>query len=633
MAKPEFGSLPAPAPASNSSARHPTPSPSRASNRVNRAPRSRPRRHPSPPAFLALLSAVSASPLAAHGYPLEPSETALPFLYPPFLYPTLTPPSLAKRAPDPSTSTAASSTTPTPPAPPSGCPQDEYRLPDKYAQGDDGRWHKTQWSLYGSIYCPVSLNYPSYVRTVTMRAQTSPRLFSLQGSCPPPSSVASPLQNDINDPSRPSPTGYPPPADDFDIASLPTGWSTVHTDNDFHGTAVIVALSVALAAMITILFSFIFWRRKRSRKRDPEKKGGTPPNIAEDDNSVREAKAAQKKWYKAANRWRGNLRFSARRRRTDRLLAQNASHVTLSPELEREIDVTDMGSSTYHSRASSPTPSVRTVTSAQSDVHASSSSSIRSSRSQRRTPQVLAFQAPPTDSPPLSPLSAQPPAYHPRASFSSSSLPHASELTYSDRNLSSKESLSLRPPPPMRGDDDSHLSSLSGHVATDDKAILSQRAALASAPLGTDSNFPQAASVPSMEEEDMFELPPGSRPTSPSGDAYGYEPRPPYSPPTSMLPPPPSKGKQKFDYSHDWDICADVDITLEPQLGPSAPPFEESEVEPSAPPFDLHMHVPSAPPMDTEDCPATTTIAAPEDADTVLTIPEHADPSGHHSGD
>jgi hypothetical protein len=104
-----------------------------------------------------------------------------------------------------------------------------------------------------------------------------------------------------------------------------------------------------------------------------------------------------------------------------------------------------------------------------------------------------------------------------------------------------------------------------------------------------------------MEEEDMFESPSGSNPTSPTRDTFGYEPQPPYSPPTTLLPPPPSKGKQKFDYSHDWDLCADDDITVEPSLGPSAPPFEESEVMPSAPPPDFDGHVPSAPPMDTED--------------------------------
>jgi len=59
-----------------------------------------------------------------------------------------------------------------------------------------------------------------------------------------------------------------------------------------------------------------------------------------------------------------------------------------------------------------------------------------------------------------------------------------------------------------------------------------------------------------------------------------------------------------FDYSHDWDISVNVDDTpVEPELGPSAPPFEESEVVPSAPPldFDSDVHVPSAPP---EDCPS-----------------------------
>jgi hypothetical protein len=436
-----------------------------------------------------------------------------------------------------------------------------------------------------------------------MPAETFPRRFLwLQGPCTPPSPVAAgPLQNDINDPPGPGPTGYPPPlTDEFDVASLPTGWSNVHYTNTYHSTATILALSVALAAIIIILFSVIFWRRKHSHKRDPEKKGSRPSNIADDDSfrSIRDAKAAQRRWYRAASRWRGNIRFSARRRRTDRALAPTTSHVTLSQDLQDQIAASDTESSAYRSRSSSPTRTVRSLTPAHSDVHASSSrASIRSS-----DPPHSQEQGPPIDSPPLSPLSAQPPAYRPRPSTSSSSLPYASsELTYSGCRSSSKEPLSLRQQSPPRGDDDSHLASLSGHVATDDKAVLSLRAALASAPAGSDSNFPHVASVPSMEEEDMFELPSGSNPTSPSRETFGYEPQPPYSPPTTLLPPPPSKGKQKFDYAHDWDLRADVDITVEPPLGPSAPPFEENEVMPSAPPPDFDVHVPSAPPMDTED--------------------------------
>lgn len=47
--------------------------------------------------------------------------------------------------------------------------------------------------------------------------------------------------------------------------------------------------------------------------------------------------------------------------------------------------------------------------------------------------------------------------------------------------------------------------------------------------------------------------------------------------------------------------------TVEPQLGPSAPPFEECEAVPSAPPPDFDVHVPSAPPLDSEGFPDTTT--------------------------
>src|SRR6266851_5402862 len=139
-------------PASDSSTRHHSASPSSSSNRVNRAPRSRPR-YSSPSAVLGLLATLSASPLSANGYPLEPSKPDLPFLYPSlFIQAT---PTFAKRSEAPSASDTPSSTTPTPPTPPSGCPQDQSSFPDKYVLGDDGLWHKTNWSLYGSIYCPV----------------------------------------------------------------------------------------------------------------------------------------------------------------------------------------------------------------------------------------------------------------------------------------------------------------------------------------------------------------------------------------------------------------------------------------------------------------------------------------------
>jgi hypothetical protein len=117
--------------------------------------------------------------------------------------------------------------------------------------------------------------------------------------------------------------------------------------------------------------------------------------------------------------------------------------------------------------------------------------------------------------------------------------------------------------------------------------------------LGSSSHFPPSA--PSIEDEDDFEFTPESRPSSPIRDA---EQRPPYLPPSSLLPPPPSKGKLKYEYSGDLDLGLNYDIAnFEPGLGPSAPPFEESEALPSAPPVDPDVDVPvaSAPTMGEDD--------------------------------
>jgi len=107
-----------------------------------------------------------------------------------------------------------------------------------------------------------------------------------------------------------------------------------------------------------------------------------------------------------------------------------------------------------------------------------------------------------------------------------------------------------------------------------------------------------------MEDDDDFEFSSESRSSSPIRDADGSEQRPPYLPPSSLLPPPPSKGKFKYDYSNDLNLDLNYDIAnIEPGLGPSAPPFEESEAVPSAPPVDLDVEapVPSAPAMVTEE--------------------------------
>ena len=350
------------------------------------------------------------------------------------------------------------------------------------------------------------------------------------------------------------------------------------------------------------MFLCIFWRGKYRPKRDPEKRRRKYSGTADDDNSrsIREAKATQKKWTKAAIRWRDNLRISAHRRRTNRTLATVASRSTLVQE-----EGVDARSSLSYSRPPSPTLTERSAIQTPSDIRSSSMVSIHSSHPRIQIPRVLTFTDP--DPRPISPPPAQPPAYDPPPSDPESHV--SPENTYLDSCFAgtSKAPLPTHTQFQPRGDDDGHLGSLSGHVATDDKAILSLRAAMASAPSDSNSNLPQLASVPSVEDVDTFEWPSGSWPSSPSPDEYDYEPHPPYSPPTSMLPPPPSKGKQRFDYSHDLDICVNLgSVTVESQLGLSAPPFEECEEVPSAPPHDFDVHVPSAPPMDSEDFPDST---------------------------
>ena len=419
----------------------------------------------------------------------------------------------------------------------------------------------------------------------------------------PPKAPCKPTpNNDLSDPGgrngdAPSPSSF----DEFDTSSLPTGWTSLGFESSSHrGTVVVLALSVALAlGIIIMMFACIFWRRKHIPKRDPEKRRRKYSGTADDDSSrsIREAKATQKKWIKAASRWRDNLRISAHRRRTNRALAPAASCSTLS-----QNEGIDARSSLSYSRPSSPTLTERSVTPTPSDIRSSSTTSVHSSQSSIQTPRVLVPTDP--DPPPSSPPPAQPPAYDPPPSSPDSHVSPDSDNSFAG---TSKVPLASHTQSQPRGDDDGHLTSLSGHVATDDKAILSLRAAMASAPPDSNPNLPQLASIPSMEDEDIFEWPSGSRPSSPSADDYGYEPHPPYSPPTSMLPPPPSKGKERFDYSHDLDISLYPDsAAVEPQLCPSAPPFEEGEALPSAPPLDFDVHVPSAPPMDSEDFPDTT---------------------------
>ena len=352
------------------------------------------------------------------------------------------------------------------------------------------------------------------------------------------------------------------------------------------------------------MISCVIWRRKLIPKKDPEKKFRHSSDLGNGDTSrsIREAKAAQRKWTKAVSLWRTNARFSFHRRRTDRAIARTATVSTLGQE--REGMLTEPETSPLSSRSASPVPTLRSRASTSQDVSSSSAASVHSATSRQSLrvsspePQVTSpYSAPP---PPTSPI--EPPAYHPQLPVPSppSAADHSPPYTHSDSSHSgpSKPPLSSSSSHQPNGGDDGHLGSLSGHVATDDKTLLSRRAALASSPSGSSADVPPSA--PSLEDDGDLEFSSESRPSSPIPYADDPDQRPPYLPPSSLLPPPPSKGKLKYEYSDELDLGLNYDIAnFEPGLGPSAPPFEETEAVPSAPPVDAEVDVPvpSAPAM------------------------------------
>ena len=120
------------------------------------------------------------------------------------------------------------------------------------------------------------------------------------------------------------------------------------------------------------------------------------------------------------------------------------------------------------------------------------------------------------------------------------------------------------------------------HVATDDKAILRQMEVLSSQPPMEPGSSDVCGSAPVLYEDDVRSL--------------EYEDAPELGPSLVGFPLPPtalssSKGKAAALEYYDYD-----DLNVEPDLQPSAPPFEaENPILPSAPPQDEAQPLPSAP--------------------------------------
>ncbi|KAL0951710.1 hypothetical protein HGRIS_008385 [Hohenbuehelia grisea] len=522
------------------------------------------------------------------------------------------------------------------------------KVPDRYHMDDDGRWRRMEsYTLYGSTVC---LN------------------------CQEPTITAS---SSISDSSADPPTLNPGDMPVIDLDTLPIGWRTP----TFRGarTTLILALSLVLAFLICFfIIGCLFWRKTKQKKyrendvemralrrRRTESRNGDSDGAAE--GQPAEGRANQKIWSRATARWKANARYTARQRRGRRSIIPRSTITPASTvSFQEQLDEQQPGSvpnSASTSRAPSRRSSIISV------IPSSSTHTSTVSRPEVRVEEVGTTSAstiPAVAVSPPSPIHASPPAYHPQLDDSPTSL--RSEVLNSSyvihRKDSSRTSIPSREPSMAGQEDDSGLSpSTDGgleyaqslhaaHVATDDKSLLARLGELASSPPEDTNGGPPVGtsgvvvSAPEWRDEELDDFQPAADglgspsdcrtgeylcPTSAaSGDAGS-----PLSP-TFPFPPPPSKGKMAdlsyYEYSYSYE---DLD-QIEPELEPSAPPFEESISQPSAPPLSDTFAEPSAPPLDgdfPEDVGTSSLLAsAPQEASAPpLPEPENGPGEGESS--
>lgn len=421
------------------------------------------------------------------------------------------------------------------------------------------------------------------------------------------------VDDQIQSPSASSPAAAPSTTANYDIRdTLPPGWKpTAGTGGS--RTTLILALSLVLAFFICFLIiGCLFWRKSKRRKRrqeDIEMKARRRRRsyLADDDTNreliaEREVRVKQKIWARATARWKANARYTARQRRGKRIAS--TTRMTSSQNSSVSLDQVEDEQHTPHSIAPSLPLSRR---SSLESLYANSSppdAAIPPPESEIRTHRTTPSIASTTSS--LSQLRVSPPAYHvrtiPRIHVTSddledSSLPisSAASLHHTQRSLRSTYSQSNITDTTY----DSDLISQplhAAHVATDDKTLLAHLANLASHPPtdGLDSPHPDSAShqvsVPIWQDEQLEDF----REQSCDSESILASNCPSRSAsPAPIFPPPPSKGKMAAPAFYDYPYSFE-DITLEPEPGPSAPPFEE---EASCPPMGSIDFAPSAPPL------------------------------------
>ncbi|KIK99486.1 hypothetical protein PAXRUDRAFT_132007 [Paxillus rubicundulus Ve08.2h10] len=515
------------------------------------------------PAVLSALAVIAATPAVA-GSPL-PVQTTPPSFLCPFIErdnidlssesSTTTPPNFVIQS------------IPTPPKPTPTPPAQLIKrllIADKYVQGPDNSWRRTdEWTLYGSTCCS-STNVPS---VDDVQAQPS---FSSQTTMP---------------------TVTPTPVE-LDASVLPAGWKAPTSTSSNTESTIILALAIAIAGSICIfMVGCIIWRKRKKSNKDIERKIGKklrPDDASEVGVSEKEATEKMRIWARATARWKANARHSARRRRK-RYIASKLSRPP-SPVLSdsREMPADDLSAISPQgcfSRVEVDVPMSETTLPSNTDEP------------------VIADQSPVLPKPTTSPRTSSPPAYRSQVM---QRHPHHSTSDSNSRRSRDSSLLFEQANCPSIVDDEPipYVLPRGGHVATDDKAHLARIRELASSPPEMASSPPEMLGVESATTvrevsapawhdlpEDDFESGVVPAPAFPFRD-FGLPP---------SFPPLPFKGcipSGYFDTSF-FGYGADDGIpVLGRDVGPSAPPFD---AHPSAPPIsDLDL-APSAPSLEDEN--------------------------------
>jgi hypothetical protein len=307
----------------------------------------------------------------------------------------------------------------------------------------------------------------------------------------------------------------------------------------------------------------------------------------------KEAKVKQKIWARATARWKANIRYSARQRRGKRIASTTRMSQAQQPSsLYQTPDRSLPSTPPVLSRALSRRSSMESLYATSSPIEATTDPPL--SLEQEEPPPHSS--ASPIPSP--SPRASSPPAYQqPLRSISEglSVIGTGQSPATQHHKCARCDSHCLH----TSGDSGTCLPLLHAHVATDDKTLLARLAQLASSP-PTDSSDPSEVessnpevSAPFWQDEELDDFTEhSSDPVRSHISSANHPSRASSSAP--LFPSPPSKGKMAAPAFYDYPYTFE-DMTLEPDLGPAAPPFEAG---PSAPPVDDIDLTPSAPPME-----------------------------------